>query len=176
MTVPHETSSKGDGSKPARKRLDSLDVRILEVLQQDVSLPMADLAERLRSSKSVVWRRVQEMLDAGVIRSRVAIIDPRKVGLNILVFVRVRMEGHARDVLPQFIATIKTFPEVLECHSLLGDVDFLLKVIVPTLDDYESFFVSKLSRIEGVREVTTSVSMGRIVSTTQLPLRAAAAA
>jgi Lrp/AsnC family transcriptional regulator len=156
------------------KPLDALDIRILDVLQRDVTLPVAELAERVRSSKSVVWRRIQELIKGGVIRQRVAVVDPKRVGLDVLVFVRVRMEGHARDVLPQFIKSVQHFPEVLECHSLLGDVDFLLKVIVPTLDAYEEFFMKKLSRIEGVREVTTSVVVSEVVSTTQLPLKVSA--
>ena len=153
------------------KSLDALDIRILEFLQRDVSIPIADLAEHVRSSKSVVWRRMHLMLKSGVIRERVAVVDPRKVGFNVLIFVRVRMGGHSRDALPHFIKSVQNFPEVLECHSLLGDVDFLLKVIVPTLDDYEYFFTKKLSRIEGVREILSSVSVSQIVSTTQLPLR-----
>lgn len=155
----------------ARNGLDTLDIRILEILQRDVSMPVADLAEHVRSSKSVVWRRIQLMLKAGVIRERVAVVDARKVGLNVLVFVRVRMDGHAREVLPQFVKAIQNYPEVLECHSLLGDVDFILKVIVPTLDDYEDFFNKKLSRIEGVREIQSSVAVSHVVDTTQLPLR-----
>ena len=155
----------------AVKALDTLDVRILEMLQRDVSMPIADLAAAVRSSKSVVWRRIQVMLANGVIRERVAVVDPRKVGLNVMVFVRVRMEGHTRDVIPRFSDAVRNFPEVLECHSLLGDVDFLLKVIVPTLDDYEDFLNRKLSRIGGVREMLSSVSVSQIVNTTQLPLR-----
>ena len=163
----------GAGSEmTAARTLDSLDLRILEILQQDVSTPLADVAAAVRSSKSVVWRRIQLMLATGVIRERVAVVDPRKVGLHVLVFVRVRMEGHTRDVLPQFADAVRSFPEVLECHSLLGDVDFLLKVVVPTLDDYEEFLSRKLSRIGGVREMLSSVSVNQIVSTTRLPLRA----
>ena len=155
----------------AAKALDKLDLLILEALQRDASIPAADLAERVQSSKSVVWRRIQEMIEAGIIRSRVALLDPRKVGLNVLIFVRVKMGVHVKDSLPHFVKAIQHFPEVLECHSLLGELDFLLKVIVPTLDDYEEFFVKKLSRIDGVREIVSSVSLSEVVNTTQLPLK-----
>jgi len=80
--------------------LDALDTRILDALQRDATEPINDLAERLSSSKSVVWRRIQRLIDAGVIRERVAILDPKKVGLEVLVFAQVKMSRHGRDVLP----------------------------------------------------------------------------
>lgn len=151
--------------------LDNLEIRILEILQRDATIPLAALAEKLHSSKSVVWRRLQRMLDSGVIRERVAIVDPRKVGFNVLIFVRVRMGAHDRDLLPKFMEKVKTFPQVLECHALLGDVDFLLKVVARDLDDYDQFFSKKLSRIEGVREIISSIAIGQFITTTRLPLR-----
>lgn len=168
--APRSSRGRNEGAL-SRKTLDKLDMRILDVLQRDVMIPVADLAEKVLSSKSVVWRRIQQMVTEGVIRERVAIVDPRSVGLNVLVFVRVRMDAHSRDVLPQFVKAIQNCPEVLECHSLLGEVDFLLKVVAPSLNDYEEFFTKKLSRIDGVREVISSVSISQLVPTTQLPLR-----
>ena len=155
---------------PLDKALDKLDMRILDVLQRDAMIPVADLAEQVISSKSVVWRRIQEMVAKGVIRERVAVVDPRSVGLNVLVFVRVRLDGQARDKLPLFVKAMENCPEVLECHSLLGDIDFLLKVVARSLDDYQEFFIKKLSRVGGIREVISSVSVGQLVPTTQLPL------
>src|ERR1700741_2420858 len=104
------------------KKLDSLDLDILGELQLDASLPTADLAAKLRSSKSVIWRRIKEMVKAGVIRERIAIVEPRAVGLDVIVFVRIRMTGHGRDLLSHFTKTIQGFPEILECHYLLGDM------------------------------------------------------
>lgn len=151
--------------------LDKLDMQILDVLQRDVTIAVFDLADKVHSSKSVVWRRVQQMVEAGVIRERVAVVHPRSVGLNVLVFVRVRMVSHAQESMMRFAKAMQECPEVLECHTLLGDVDFLVKVVARSLDDYQDFFVRKLARIEGVREVTSSVAMNPVVSTTQLPLR-----
>jgi Lrp/AsnC family transcriptional regulator len=155
-------------------RLDRLDVLILEEIQRDVTVPLADLAETVRSSKSAVWRRIQGMVENGVIRRQVAVVNPRSVGLNTLVFVRVRMASQSREILPQFIEAVQAYPEVVECHPLLGDIDFLLKVLVPSLEDYEHF-ARKLSRVEGVRQLVASVSLSQVVSTTRIPLGSAIA-
>ncbi len=150
--------------------LDSLDIRVLDILQTDTTLPVTEIAERVNSSKSVVWRRIQRMLDAGVIRERVAVLDPQKLGLGVLVFSHIKMSKHGRGALPRFIDAIKGFPEVIECHTLMGDVDFLLKIVVADIAEYEDFFWHKLSQIEGVQEVSSSISMSQVVTTTRLPL------
>ncbi|MFP5306938.1 MAG: Lrp/AsnC family transcriptional regulator [Gammaproteobacteria bacterium] len=153
--------------------LDALDVRILDLLQRDATLPIADIAERVASSKTVVWRRIQKLVDGGVIRSRVAILDHRKVGLGVMVIAHVKMARHGRDVLPKFLDAIKLFPQVIECHTLMGDVDFLLKILVKSVEDYEQFFWQKLSKIDGVQEISSSISMSQTVNTTRLPLQPA---
>ncbi len=150
--------------------LDSLDIRVLDILQTDTTLPVTEIAERVNSSKSVVWRRIQRMLDAGVIRERVAVLDPQKLGLGVLVFSHIKMSKHGRGALPRFIDAIKGFPEVIECHTLMGDVDFLLKIVVADIAEYEDFFWHKLSQIEVVLEVSSSISMSQVVTTTRLPL------
>ncbi len=153
-----------------RVNLDQLDIRVLEILQKDASLPVTEIAERVASSKSVVWRRIQRLLDLGVIRERVAVLDPKKLGLGVIVFSHVKMSKHGRGSLPSFIEAIKGFPQVVECHTLMGDVDFLLKIVVRDIAEYEDFFWHKLSQIEGVQEVSSSISMSQVVSTTRLPL------
>lgn len=153
--------------------LDSLDVRILELLQRDATLPIADIAERVASSKTVVWRRIQKLVEAGVIRERVAVLDHRKVGLGVMVIAHVKMARHGRDVLPKFLEAVRLFPQVIECHTLMGDVDFLLKILVRSVEDYEQFFWQKLSKIDGVQEISSSISMSQTVNTTRLPLQPA---
>ena len=153
------------------QELDALDVRILDLLQRDASLPIAEIAEQAASSRTVVWRRIQRLLDTGVIRGRVAVLDHRKVGLGVMVISHVKMARHGRDVLPNFLAAVKLFPQVIECHTLMGDVDFLLKILVGSIEEYEQFFWQKLSKIEGVQENSSSISMSQTVNTTRLPLR-----
>lgn len=150
--------------------LDKLDLRILELLQQDATLPVADIAQRVASSKTVVWRRIQKYLKDGVIRERVAILDHHRIGLGVMVIAQVKMSRHGKDVLPNFLKAVKTFPQVIECHTLMGDVDFLLKIMLRSIEDYEQFFWQKLSKIEGVQEVSSSISMSQTVNTTRLPL------
>ncbi len=154
--------------------LDALDVRILNLLQNDANLPIADIADKVASSKTVVWRRIQKLNEAGVIRATVAVLDHRKVGLGVMVIAHVKMARHGRDVLPKFLEAIGAFPQVLECHTLMGDVDFLLKIIVRSVEDYEHFFWQKLSKIDGVQEISSSISMSQTVNTTRLPLQVTA--
>lgn len=153
------------------ERLDALDIRILSQLQKDVTTPVAELAERVASSKTVVWRRIQKLVDSGVIRERVAILDHHKVGLGIMVFAHIKMSRHNRDALPTFLESVSRLPPVIECHTLMGDVDFLLKIIVADLEEYEHFVWQKLSQIEGVQEISSSISMSQGINTTRLPIR-----
>jgi Lrp/AsnC family transcriptional regulator len=155
--------------------LDALDLRILDALQRDATTPVADLAARVDASKTVVWRRVQRLVKTGVIRERVALLDHRKVGLGVMVIAQVKMARHNRDALRNFTRAIKPFPQVIECHLLMGNMDFLLKVLVADIEEYEHFVWQKLSQIENVREVVSSISMNQFVNTTRLPLKAAAA-
>lgn len=150
--------------------LDGLDVRILDELQRDAMLPLADLAERTGSSKSVCWRRLQRLLDEGFIQERVAILNPQKVGLEVVVFTHVKMTRHSRDVLPRFVEAMGRCPQVVECYTLMGNMDFLLKIVVQDVAEYEHFFWHKLSQIEGVQEVSSSIAMTKFVDRTQLPL------
>ncbi len=154
--------------------LDKLDLRILEALQRDDGARVHELAERLASSKSVVWRRIQQLVKSGVIKERVAIVDPRKVGLNVMVIVQVKLARHGRETLPKFIEAVRRFPQVIECHSLMGNVDFLLKVVVRDVKDYEQFFWNHLSKLEGIGEINSSISMTQIVNTTRIPLNLSA--
>ena len=150
--------------------MDNLDIRILDILQHDSTLPVTEIAEQVASSKSAVWRRIQRLQDSGIIRERVAVLDPDKLGLSVIVFSHIKMAKHGRDALPRFIEAIKGFPQVVECHTLMGDVDFLLKIIVRDIAEYEDFFWHRLSQIDGVQEVSSSISMSQVVSTTRLPL------
>ena len=153
--------------------LDKLDLQILEAQQRDATESVNDLAERLSSSKSVVWRRIQRLVDAGVIRERVAILDRHKLGLNVLVFAHVKMARHGRDVLPKFLDAIRGFPQVVECHTLMGNVDFLLKILVRDVKDYEQFFWNRLSKLDGVQEISSSICMTEVLNTTRIPLKTA---
>jgi Lrp/AsnC family transcriptional regulator len=110
------------------------------------------------------------MLDDGVIRHRVAVLDHRKIGLRVMVLAQVKLARHASDAVPRFIEAVRTLPQVIECHTLMGNIDFQLKIVVPSIEDYEHFVWQKLSNIEGVQEVNSVISMSQSVNTTELPL------
>ncbi len=99
-----------------------------------------------------------------------AIVERRKVGLNAQIFAQVKLNAHGRANLDEFAAAIRTFPEVLECHVLMGSVDFMLRVVAADIEAYERFFFEKLSRLPGVQEINSTVALSEIKSTTALPL------
>ncbi len=148
-----------------------LDRKILNILQEDAMLPVAEIAERTGSSKSVCWRRIQRLQDAGIIKGRVALLDHGKVGLDVILFAQVKMTAHGRKVLPNFIAVIKDIPQILECYTLMGNVDFLLKIVVKDIQEYQDLWWHHLSQIEGIQEISSTIAMTTEKHTTRLPLR-----
>lgn len=152
--------------------LDSWDRQILAILQQDNSLSMAELAERVGLSQSPCWRRVQRMRAEGIIRAEVALVDRGKVGLKTQIFAQVKLSAQGRQHLDEFSDAIRRFPEVLECWVLMGPVDFLLRIVAPDVESYERFFFERLSRVPGIQEITSTVALSEIKATTVLPIPA----
>lgn len=150
--------------------LDAYERRILEVLQEDASLSTGAVAEAVGLSPSPCWRRIDRLERDGFIKRRVAIVERRKVGLNAQIFAQVKLNAHGRANLDEFADAIRTFPEVLECHVLMGSVDFMLRVVAADIEAYERFFFEKLSRLPGVQEINSTVALSEIKSTTALPL------
>lgn len=153
--------------------IDELDARILNYLQEDARIPLVDLAEKVSSSRSAVWRRIQKLEEAGVIKKQATLLDAEKAGLGVLVFAQVKMQAHSRDSLPEFMEKVRNFPEVIECHTLMGVIDFILKVRVKDVQAYEEFFWNHLSQIDGVREINSSIALTAVKDTTKLMVTAA---
>ncbi len=151
-------------------QLDPFDRQILDLLQEDCSLSAAEIGEHIGLSQSPCWRRINRLEEAGVIKKRVAHLDRRKLGLDILVFALIKLTAHGRRSLPQFAEDIQAFPEVQECFTLMGDMDFLLRIVTRDVYSYERFFYDHLSQLPGVQEVHSSIAMSEIKSTTALPL------
>lgn len=149
--------------------MDILDEKILNLLQDNTMIPVAEIAEKVGSSKSVCWRRIQKLQDDGIIKNRVAILDNNKVGLDIILFAQVKMTAHGRR-LPNFIEIIKDIPQILECYTLMGNVDFLLKIVVKDIQEYENLWWNQLSQIEGVQEISSTIAMTAVKYTTKLPI------
>lgn len=150
--------------------MDKLDKKILDLLQDDAMLPVTEIAEKVGSSKSVCWRRIQGLQDKGIIKGRVTLLDQNKIGLDVILFAQVKMTAHGRKVLPNFIEVIKGIPQIVECYTLMGNVDFLLKIVVRDIQEYEDLWWHKLSQIEGVQEISSTIAMTSVKHTTKLPL------
>lgn len=150
--------------------LDNFDRRILALLQENASLSTAEIAERVGLSQSPCWRRIQRLKEEGVIRGQVTLLDRRKVGLNAQIFAQVKLNAHGRSNLTEFAEAMRGFPEVLECHVLMGTVDFMLRIVTRDIEAYERFFFEKLSQVPGIQEVNSIVALSEIKSTTALPV------
>ena len=150
--------------------IDRLDRRILDILQSDSSLSVAQVAERIGLSQSPCWRRIDRLENAGVIKRRVALLERKKLNLNVLVFAHVKLDTHSKNALPEFAEAIEGFPEVLECYVLMGPVDFMLRIVTKDVESYERFFFENLSKLPQVREVNSMIALSAIKDTTALPL------
>ena len=150
--------------------LDAIDIKILDIMQRDASLSTGELAERVGLSQSPCWRRIQRLREEGYIKAVVAVVDHEMLGFKMQIFAQVKLNAHGRANLDEFAAAIRTFPEVLECHVLMGSVDFMLRVVAADIEAYERFFFEKLSRLPGVQEINSTVALSEIKSTTALPL------
>lgn len=147
-----------------------VDKKILAILQEDATLSISEVASRVGLSQSPCWRRINRLEEAGLIKRRVALLDAKKLGLGVVVFVNVRLSGHEDQTLHEFEQAISAFPEVTECYTMTGTMDFLLRIIVKDIQGYETFFRNHLSQMPAVREVHSSVAITQIKNTTSLPL------
>jgi len=149
--------------------LNEADLRILRELQKDATTPLERLAQRVGVSKSAVWNRIQRLRAEGVILREVAVLDSGKVGIGETFFVAVRTAKHSSGWLEKFSAAIREMPEIMEAHRLAGEMDYLLKVQVPTTRDFDVFYKNLISRVE-LFDVTSNLSMETMKEKTDLPL------
>lgn len=150
--------------------LDVHERRILVLLQEDASLSMAAIAEKVGLSQTPCYRRIDRLERDGIIKRRVALVDREKVGLNAHVFAQVKLNAHGRANLDEFTSAIRGLPEVLECYVLMGTVDFLLRIVSRDIKAYERFFFDTLSRLPGIHEINSTVALSEIKATTALPI------
>ena len=151
--------------------LDRYDRKILRALQDDADRSTAEIGELAGLSQGPCWRRIQRLKEAGVIRRQVALLDRDQLGLSLQIFAHVKLSAHGRANVNAFLDAVGRFPEVLECHVLLGGVDCLLRVVTPDMKSYETFFFEHLSQLPGVTEVNSMVSLLESKATTALPIR-----
>ena len=150
--------------------LGDADLRILRALQADSRRSTAELAELVGLSQPACWRRVQRLRDSGVIRREVAVLDREQLGFGATVFALVKLSSVGRANLAGFSEAIRGLPEVVECHVLMGAYDFLLKIVTRDIHAYQRFFFERLSELEEIQDVTSSVALSEIKAGTALPI------
>ncbi len=149
--------------------LDAKDLQILGLLQVDAMMPVAEIAERIGLTTTPCWRRIQRLEEAGVVRRRVAILDPAALNVPVSVFVSVRTNQHNARWLQKFRRALEDIPEVVEAYRMSGEVDYLLRVVVPDIAGYDQVYKALIQRVE-LADVTSSFSMEELKHVTALPL------
>jgi Lrp/AsnC family transcriptional regulator len=149
--------------------LDDMDVKILHILQADCTRPVAEIGKEIGLSTTPCWRRIQKLEEAGIIQRRVAVLDPGRVNAGVTVFVSIKTDQHSLDWLERFHTAVVDFPEVVELYRMSGDVDYLLRVVVPDIAAYDAFYKRLISRID-ISKVSSAFAMEQIKYTTALPL------
>jgi Lrp/AsnC family transcriptional regulator len=151
--------------------MDAIDRKILAVLQDDASLSVADIGNKVGLSSTPCWKRIQRLEADGVILKRVALVDQDRIGLGISVFVSVETGDHSQEWLERFAETVGAMPEVMELYRMAGDVDYMLRVVVPDMAGYDAFYKRLIAAV-ALKNVTSRFAMEKIKSTTALPIPA----
>ncbi|MBX9776262.1 MAG: Lrp/AsnC family transcriptional regulator [Xanthobacteraceae bacterium] len=157
---------------PVKERLPKMDVtdrKILSLLQGDASLSVAEIGSRVGLSSTPCWKRIQRLEADGVIQRRVALVDQDKIGLGITVFVSIETGDHSQDWLGKFADMVGAMPEVMEFYRMAGDVDYMLRVVVPDIQGYDTFYKKLIASIP-LKNVTSRFAMEKIKATTVLPI------
>lgn len=149
--------------------MDAIDRKILALLQEDATLAISEIGERVGLSQTPCWKRIQKLEHRGVIERRVALLNPEKVGLGLTVFVQIETSDHSKDWLARFAETVSAMPEVLELYRMAGDVDYMLRVVVADMAAYDAFYKRLIGSIP-LKNVTSRFAMERVKASTALSL------
>lgn len=151
------------------KKLDATDIRILGILQRNADTPLAEIASAVHLSSTPCWRRIQRLREQGFITRQVALVDAAKINLGVTVFVSVRTNQHNQTWFERFRDAVRDIPEVVELYRMSGDVDYLMKIVVPDIAAYDRVY-QRMIRSVDLSDVTSSFAMEEIKNTTVLPL------
>src|SRR5215467_13410876 len=149
--------------------MDAIDRKILSLLQQDASLSVAEIGNRVGLSSTPCWKRIQRLEADGVIQKRVALVDQDKIGLGVTVFVSIETGDHSQEWLARFAETVGSMPEVMEFYRMAGDVDYMLRVVVTDIQGYDAFYKRLIGSVP-LKNVTSRFAMEKIKATTALPI------
>jgi Lrp/AsnC family transcriptional regulator len=153
-----------------RHALDRSDLLILDLLQREGALPVAEVAARTGLSTTTCWRRIQQLEQDGVIRGRVALLDRSALGLDVTIFAHVKLSTQGRDAIAAFAEAIRERPEVLDCYTTMGEWDFMLRIVTKDIKAYEAFYLDHLSKLPNVQSINSSVTVTVIKESTVLPI------
>jgi Lrp/AsnC family transcriptional regulator len=154
----------------SRPEIDRTDRRILDLLQREGALSVAEVASRTGLSTTTCWRRIQQLEQAGIIKGRVALLDRTALGLDVTIFAHVKLTSQTRDAIAAFAEAIRGRPEVLDCYTTMGEWDFMLKVVMKDIKAFEAFFLDHLSKLPYVQSINSSVTVTAIKESTVLPI------
>ena len=150
--------------------MDSIDLKILDCLQQDGEMPIRDIAEKANLSTSPCWRRIRKLESDGVIQAKVSLLNRDKLNLGVDVFVAIRTNQHNAEWTEKFSKAVVSFPEVVEFYRLSGQIDYLMRVVVPNIEEFDKFYKRLVAAVD-ITDVSSSFAMERIKYTTALPLQ-----
>lgn len=149
--------------------MDDIDREILDCLQQDATMPRTEIARRVHLSTTPCWRRVQKLKDSGVIKKEVALLDREKLNVGLTAFVSVRTNQHTPEWVAKFVQAIADIPEVVECYRMSGEVDYLIRIVIPGMKAYDDVYNQLIQAVD-IYDVTTSFAMEEIKYSTAIPL------
>jgi len=150
--------------------LDLMDRKILDILQTDCTKPVAEIGKQIGLSTTPCWRRIQKLEEEGVLKERVAILDPEKVNAGVTVFVFITTSKHSKEWLDLFHSAVTEFPEIAELYRMSGQVDYLMRVVVSDISAYDDFYKRLISKVE-IGDVSSTFAMEQIKFTTAVPLK-----
>jgi Lrp/AsnC family transcriptional regulator, cysteine-sensing transcriptional activator len=149
---------------------DSIDVNILKQLQKDASLTAQEIADKVNLSTSPCWRRINRLEQTGIIQKKVALLDSKKLGMQMVTFVSISLSRNDEDSLETFEEQVQQFPEIVECYTVTGTMDYFLKIITRDIQHFESFLRRHLAQLPLIREIHSNVAVTQIKYSTELPL------
>lgn len=151
--------------------LSIIDLKILEQVQRDCSLSTSELADRVGLSQSPCWRRLQRLRDEGYIKGQVALVDRARFGPNLFIFATLKIATLSEEQRADFLRKLELTPEILECYSIFGERDLMIKVIAPSMDWYQNFIFKTVLKLPGVIDIQSTVTLSEMKYTTALPVR-----
>ena len=150
--------------------MDTVDKKILSILQKDISLPLSDIAKRIGISKTPCWNRIRKLEEEGVIKDKVAILDNYKINLPIIVFLSISVSHHTQEWLKKFSETVNKYDQIIEVHRITGsNIDYLLKIVAPTISEYDQFQQQLIAEIE-FSNMSSGIALKEIKKSNNLPL------